>query len=709
MKWFTAVAAGVMVIVSMGREALGAAVQTPVMGLIERIVVDNPADLWSGGSIKVGGQTLIVPRNLLIDLPANRLTLQQILEQAPPACQALGETGLSWTDACLQGEPGGFATIAANQRRDGLIVAGDIFIQRGIELLSGTITYISYSGGYFRVNGTAGDPNTGTLVRLNDPDSRHTIQQGPGCDPALGPNCSADPRFTLDANNYTNTFTTGYPLCIPSTLLRGGPVASSTGSDLLGIGDALCPDTNRSVNNGVGEMVQEATRFAPIKLGDKITAEGNYETVNGVTFLSSHTTMVNTAMMTPDSPGVPDYFIPAEVFVDVPGFQNERARSLIIGFTTRRPGRVNIWSLHYDPVTNALHEFPFASSEGCDIAAGAGTCTSQGIQPGGWDIFKVLYDVDFILFNAGTGIKPKLSPCAHLRAGGFDVCPNGGTFAEEFAILSPAPHEIIGRSQNRIDAMEALANDDIPMAVTADVNGNETLWGEYLFPFGIGLGGISTPEFVEIDLNNLTSPFIFEGIPWNLDRRLSPAGCDGACEATPQPLCPFPASELDPRTQAGTPTGSYSDPAFTNSSLSAANNRIFSFVDGTLGLFDGNATLLDPLPPAECTAPVVVETAVESIATVDDATFTTDVGAGSSQWAINGTLTGLFASSNTVTIHLGDDLTGPVIGTTQVDSQGAWFFVEPNTATSPGPTQTISVEFTNGSQVLGVPIEVLNI
>ena len=43
---------------------------------------------------------MVIPRNLLIDLPANRLTLQQLFAQAPPACLANGETGLAKADRC---------------------------------------------------------------------------------------------------------------------------------------------------------------------------------------------------------------------------------------------------------------------------------------------------------------------------------------------------------------------------------------------------------------------------------------------------------------------------------------------------------------------------------------------------------------------------------------------------------------------------------
>ncbi len=43
----------------------------PVSGEIERIFINDRTDPWSGGEIVVGGQIVIIPRNLLMDLPAN--------------------------------------------------------------------------------------------------------------------------------------------------------------------------------------------------------------------------------------------------------------------------------------------------------------------------------------------------------------------------------------------------------------------------------------------------------------------------------------------------------------------------------------------------------------------------------------------------------------------------------------------------------------
>ncbi len=588
-----------------------AATQAPISGEIQHISINDINDPWSGGVMVVGGQSVIVPANLLMDLPANRLTLQQLYAQAPAACQGAvpPETGLAKGDSCNATGTGGFATIAANRSEGGAVIAGDVFIEKAKETVAGDITFINYADGYIRVNGTPGSDADGVLLRLNDPDSRHTVQQGLGCVPG-SPNCSADPRFTLDPDNYTAAFVTGYPVCLPSTVPRSFADALGLGTTTAqaaadGSGDVLCPLANRP---GPGFPAADSRRFAPLMVGDSISAEGNYETVpapSGLArFFSAHTLQVTTALTTRPDPGQPDYMFLEEVEIDVPGFQNQRVRSLFIGFTTLAPADVVIWSIHYDPATNEAHEFPLASSSGCDRAAGAGECTGQGIGPGGLpgtvgggDIFKVRHDVDF--FQA---VRARANPCAHLRAdprlAGLGICPNGGTAAEMFSILSPVPHEIQARTGRKI------AN---PGLISVDINGAEATNGQYLFPLGVGLGGIGFPEFVEIDLNRVNTPFLFEGLPWNLDRRLSPSGCldgsgepgGGNCDGQRQALFPFPASSLDPRTQATLPVGPYADPNYTASVLSDVRDRVLSYVTQTGGSgfnFNGNASRLLPLP-----------------------------------------------------------------------------------------------------------------
>jgi hypothetical protein len=612
--------------------AHAAPVIAPIAGEIQIITRDTPGDHWSGGTIVVGGQIVILPRNLLIDLPANRLTLQQLFEQAPAACVAAGESGLAKGDSCNKTGMGGMVSLSANRTNGGNVIAGDVLIEKAVESVTGQITYIDYADGYFRVNGNPGDAATGVMVRLNDPGSRHTVQRGAGCVTG-SPNCSADPRFTLDPDNYTNTFTTGYPLCIPSTVVRTfsdvlglGTVTAQASS--VGTGDVLCPDTNRPdagqpVPPAAGVVAADSRRFAPIQVGDSITAEGNFETVNGVRFLSAHTSMVSVAMLT-DTTRVdqPDYMFFNEVFMEAPGFQNQRMRAMFIGFTTVAPADVLIWSLHRDPATNSVHEFPLGSTRGCDTADGPQACTGQGIAVGAWDIFRIRYDVDF-----GVGAKARLNPCAHLRAeprfgSATPVCPNSvlldpkeydTNITEMMGIMQPVPHEVQARTGRKL---ASLAPGGVAL-ISVDINGNEATNGQYLFPFGMNLGGIEVAEMNEIDLAKFQTPINFSGIPWNLDRRLSPGGCFGPCEATPQPLDPFPFEELDPRLQAppqpplflGLPQGVYSDPNFTTTPLSRASNRVLSFVSAA-GTFDGDATVLawppaDPAPRLIAVTPIV--------------------------------------------------------------------------------------------------------
>ena len=645
--------AGALAAVLVGSLAINVSEAAPahvqIIGEIERITLDSPADYWTGGKIVVGGQTVILPKNLLLDLPANRLTLWQLVDQAPEPCKSRGETGLAKGDTCNVSGTGGVATLTANRTNAGNTIAGDVLIAKGEEWVTGKVTYINHTDGYIRLDGELGQDVGGTLARMNDPSSRHTIQMGLGC--AAGTdNCSPDARFGLDTDNYTNTSVNGFPMCLPSTAPRtwaglpaqgtantfdfspavaGGAVQGSAD----GTGDTLCPSTNRTPDF----VVADSRRFAPVQVGDNIEVEGNWETIvdgNGsrVRFLSYHTSTVHTALATRGNLTQPDYFMPAEVFVEGPSFQNFRARSLLIGFSTLPPD-ILWWTLHYDPITGTKHEKPFASVAGCDAAAGAGNCglvaalgaPNQG--PAGGNIFRIRYDIDFAI-----GAKVDLDPCAQLRAEprfGTGFCPNWvptgkpalfntQAVAEMFAILSPLPHEMQARTGHALAAVKAGYD-----LKTVDINGQLATNGQYLYPLGMNLGGIELAEMTEINVNNLQMAVPFSGIPWNLDRRLSPNGCKRdsndvpVCEGTPQPLIPFPYEGYDPRTQtngcgaiAGTacelPSNSYNDAKFTAAPLTNVRDRVLSYMTriGTTTParydFAGNASVLawPPVDPA---------------------------------------------------------------------------------------------------------------
>ncbi|MBC8262269.1 MAG: hypothetical protein H8E43_10670, partial [Planctomycetia bacterium] len=256
-----------------------------VSGEIEFMSVDDMNDPFSSGVMVIAGQAWIIPANLLIDLPANRLTLQQIFAQAPSEALAFGESGLVKGDSSLRGRGGATAHLLGNQMADGRNIAGDAFIQKDVDTVSGKVSYIDYDHGYVRLNGEPGVDSQGVMVRINDPDGVHTIQSGIGC--GDGPNCSADTRFTNDPDNYTVCFLTGYPMCIPSTQTGGN---RTSGSDSNGVGDPFCPQENREgPQQSGGFIADDSTLFAPLRLGDNVTAEGNKEVVDGVAFFSAPT------------------------------------------------------------------------------------------------------------------------------------------------------------------------------------------------------------------------------------------------------------------------------------------------------------------------------------------------------------------------------------------------------------------------------------
>ena len=626
-------AAGLVLCTGMlGQAAVAATAAAPISGEILHISLTTPGDYWSGGTIVIGGQSIILPRNLMIDLPANRLTLWQLVDQAPAACKALGQTGLAKGDSCNTSGRGAFAFVAANRMPSGNVIAGDMFLEKGRESVTGVVTYINHTDGYLRINGTPAnpatptvDPGTGLLARMNDPSSRHTIQQGLGCAAGNASNCSADPRFGLDPDNYTNVAVTGYPMCIPSRTARNwaglptqgtGPNASAAVSGgaaqlTAATDDALCPASNRPADPNT--PATDSRRFAPIQVGDPIELEGNFETVNGVRFLSFHSSTTRVAIATKTALTQPDYIAPDEVELDAPGFNNLRIRGLFIGYSTLPPD-ILFWTVHYDPIENKPLEKPLGTTRGCDMVTRAGNdCTlNNGLVAGvGNHIWKLRYNLDFL-----EGARERANPCTHLRADarmGSGFCPNNLSqpavaMNDVFGILSPLPREIIMRTGHLLAARAAGLE-----PVTVDIRGNKATNGEYLYPIGVGveglggLGGIGFPEMVEVDLTKTALPFSFSAMPWTLDRRLSPGGCVGGCESTPQPLDPYPFEgiAMDPRTQAANiPIGPYNDPLFSAAPLTDVRNRILSYVtrvgtaEPAVYDFNGDASVLS-WPPAE--------------------------------------------------------------------------------------------------------------
>jgi len=531
------------------------AVSITIVGPIKAITVDTPGDPFSSGTISVGtipllvagDYVVIIPRNLLIDMPnGDVLTLQQFV------------AGAKVSGLPIEGN--GIATIQANKVADGRVLAGTVNIAKGGDILMGQVTFINHTDGYLRINGTANADLGGSMLRINDPAGVHTVQQGLGCSALGGPNCSPDTRFGANiGEGYTVSFNTGMPACIPRSAA-----------------DALCPASNRTAN----KVVADSTRFAPIQVGDNLFATGNYETVNLVTFMSAWSVQVFDKLTTQNTPTQPDYVHISTARWEVPGFPSNRIRVQFVTGSGTDPQPVGIVSPRFDIFSmhrgqdNVPHELPFATTVN-------NPATAIDFPPGS-QLFQIHYDIDFNLLLAGLN-RAELSACGPLINAGFPtVCPLGGTLEEEARIVSPVAREIIARTRHQKELN--------PGVVALNMKGAVTPTGQFLAPVDAHFPGFAEPE-LGTDKFTVSTPYIFEGVPWLLDRRVGVGGCVGACVNTPIPLSPFSISGLDPRTQVSPFSGTIPLPA-------AVRNQPVAFFP--FGGVSGNAAvglLTIPLVP----------------------------------------------------------------------------------------------------------------
>jgi hypothetical protein len=241
-----------------------------------------------GGTARINGQTIIVPCNTILQMPAFALTWADLFTLAPKdimpagstasglalgdimAPLALGLLNTPWTDANT-GLPASYnAQLPSHEFHvqgnviGGQNIAGLIFIsQQGLNAGQGTISCIDYATGEMQVGGTpvphgttpcplltqlAASGQKITRVRMNDPIGRFgIIHGGPGRVGADVIEAGYDPRFTADTDNPTMHSSLGYPICIP-TINPVNPIMNPiTGAVIAAGNDPLCPMYNRPI------------------------------------------------------------------------------------------------------------------------------------------------------------------------------------------------------------------------------------------------------------------------------------------------------------------------------------------------------------------------------------------------------------------------------------------------------------------------------
>jgi hypothetical protein len=334
--------------------ALPAAAQTPLpsftmLGYLQELDVADLADPLSAGSMKVNGIDVVLPRNLLIKMPGQYLTVNDLFRgphpgSAPALTPAAKPSGLALKD--VPRPPIAFEVQVIGNIVGGAYVAGWANItQQDLNAGAGFIRAIDYAKGEMTVG-----PDTGTAtarVRINDPAGRYGLRNADKLGGAV-----IDERFASDPGNAPVSADTGFPMCIP----RVAPP----------LNDPDCPLANRAPtpNEGrftCGPVSAEPTapahpgcqpgKPAPLQVGDYIAFNGMMtedSPGSGSFFHAAHAVHAMAGIYT--SPGAnPAYVFIEEALIGTlgepfPGIdQEETSRFRMVGFTTDPSRRVEVF------------------------------------------------------------------------------------------------------------------------------------------------------------------------------------------------------------------------------------------------------------------------------------------------------------------------------------------------------------------------------
>jgi hypothetical protein len=321
-RWLVFILAGLVFLSSIARAQpipitagpntpAGAAKPFDITGAIESFAVNNISDPYSGGTMKVNGLSITIPRNLVITMPAAYLTVGQLFGGNPSSGLALADVPapIAAYEASIAGNIVGTTYIA------GLVGIA----QQGLNGANGVIKSINYTTGELCVGSSAGVCNvTDARVYINDPSGRYGKSNGTGGKPVM------DTRFSVDSDNPTIHAASGYPMCIPRfappTIDPNCPIGNRPGTLNTFVMSNLAltvpppfagnpiPACGTSNTNNCNPNKQ-----APMKVGDYIGYSGILQKTSlGATFVAAYAIEVNVGIFT--AAGASPYY----VYLDAP-------------------------------------------------------------------------------------------------------------------------------------------------------------------------------------------------------------------------------------------------------------------------------------------------------------------------------------------------------------------------------------------------------
>lgn len=341
-----------------------------LVGHIQRFALDNPADPLSGAKLTVNGVEVLLPKNLVIQLPAAYFTAQQLFEAAQGVSKKYHESGLALSDK--------FPPLAAFEADvsgnivGGVYIAGLVSIsQQSLNTSAGFIHQIDTATGMMCVGASPTAIACGpgdTRIRLNDPsldasdpfagDGRYG-RPNPTPPPVAADDPNSrypDPRFTVDQGNPTVHALTGYPMCVPRASNDPQCPSQNRLPELTFVMDSvdLVPPVKFGNNSIKACPLCDSNRQAPVRVGDYITYAGTRARDTQGDFLSVHTLVVNVGIYT--KPGGRAYVTLEESLLGTRGPVADcgqaaecQDRLKVEGFTTDPSRRVSVYAVDVVP------------------------------------------------------------------------------------------------------------------------------------------------------------------------------------------------------------------------------------------------------------------------------------------------------------------------------------------------------------------------
>ena len=538
----------------------------------------NPQVAHCGGTMKLNGQTIVVPSETIVILPASALTWQELFAQSPTPYtgtatgMALADTPKPYTTYEFQaiGNRVIDPTNSDPTKRDRYI-AGLVHVsQQDLNAGAGYINFMDYATGEMRVGGVLGDATTGARVRINDP-ANSTSGSGGRYGRAMSP----DGRFMVDQDNPTIASGTGFPMCFPRT-------------DPFVAIDPLCPETNRPINPTTGAFstlftmnnpanlpvggASDPRLQAPFEVGDYVNYSGTLIADplpgdSGSAYISAHTIVANVAIYT--APGTNPAYVSIEVGLMGTG-------GLTVIGATEAANRTRFEGMTTDP-TRGIHLYGVdVLPDGSTTDRDWGTISPDvvgGAVPGRWR-FRPPCNA----FGSGIPAKP-IKDCVYGPGNGF---------------LPPT---------REVRAVIEGLHSQVP-GPTATTSANGIYYGQYHAPIGEYIFPENVPGQPIPENNFNTLPF------------LSPGGYSSFTGVVARQLDPWPSNIVPlapcvaPVANAGGPYTVASGGTVTLGATSSGTTPTFAWaplaaLSGSLS----NANIANPV----YTAPVVSTTKVVNV------------------------------------------------------------------------------------------------